>query len=294
MKNYLRTTAALSVCLYALVLASCSTSWSPVMETDTDKYELRGDVVSMRSIPYKVDSTEDGYKLGELDPMGNNIYVEFNEDGNATLLRRYNRKGKVASMQTSKYDEAGRIQETELVSSSGDLLEKTVYTYRRGRMSTMKVTDGMDSLKKYEEYEYFAPDSVRVYYSFKENRPAGHRIMTYNDCGLLTGNMMYSTNGKMLSEFRMTYDESGRRDSIYSDNMLFGKLSTKMEYDGNGFNSSLTMSGEARTTVLRFDYKLDAHGNWIEKTTWQDDGAIPVKVEKREIEYAGQRLKTIK
>lgn len=287
MKNYLRSAAAVSIWMSALVFTSCNTSWSPAVETDASKYELRGAVVSLRSVPYKVDSTEDGYRLGELDPLANNIYVEFNEDGNATLLRRYNRKGEVASVQTSKYDEAGRIQETELVSSSGDLLEKTVYTYRRGRMSTMTVTDGMDSLKKYEEYEYFAPDSVRVCYSFKVNRPAGHRLMLYDERGLLTGNIMYSVNDKVISEFRMKYDESGRRDSIYSDNMLFGKLSTKMEYDDNGFNSSLTMSGEARTTVLRFDYKLDAHGNWIEKTTWQDDGAIPVKVEKREIEYAG-------
>ena len=119
----------------------------------------------------------------------------------------------------------------------------------------MPRTAAEDSLKKYEVYRYFGDDSIKVDYSFKEDQPAGYRIMTYDERGYNTGNIMYSLKDKKLSEFRMSYDSTGRRDSVYSDSMLFGKT-------------------------------LDSRGNWIERLTYQDGGTIPVKIEKREIKYA--------
>ena len=174
--------------------------------------------------------------------MSNNIYVEFNGDGNATLLRRFNKDGNCVSEQTSVYNDKGQLMETELVSSSKGLLEKTVYTYKGGRLYSMRVTDAEDSLKKYEVYRYFGDDSIKVDYSFKEDQPAGYRIMTYDERGYNTGNIMYSLKDKK--------------------------------------------SGEARTTVFRFERTLDSRGNWIERLTYQDGGTIPVKIEKREIKYA--------
>jgi len=150
----------------------------------------------------------------------------------------------------------------------------------------MRVTDAEDSLKKYEVYRYFGDDSIKVDYSFKEDQPAGYRIMTYDERGYNTGNIMYSLKDKKLSEFRMSYDSTGRRDSVYSDSMLFGKMESSMEYDDKGFCSDMVLSGEARTTVFRFERTLDSRGNWIERLTYQDGGTIPVKIEKREIKYA--------
>ena len=147
MKNYLRFATAVAAGLSALAVVSCN-SWAPVQETDASKYELRGNVASFRTISYKVDSTADGYRAGAVDPMSQNIYVEFNKDGNATLLRRFNKEGKEVSEQTSVYNEKGQLLESELVSAAGELLEKTVNTYKRGRLHSMKVTDGMDSLKQ--------------------------------------------------------------------------------------------------------------------------------------------------
>lgn len=286
MKNYLRFATAVAAGLSALAVVSCN-SWAPVQETDASKYELRGNVASFRTISYNVDSTADGYRAGAVDPMSQNIYVEFNKDGNATLLRRFNKEGKEVSEQTSVYNEKGQLLESELVSAAGELLEKTVNTYKRGRLHSMKVTDGMDSLKKYEVYEYFGNDSIKVYYSFKdEDTPSGYRIMTYDERGNNTGNVMYSSKDKKLSEFRMHYDDMNRRDSVYSDNMLFGKLESLMEYNDKGFCSGMTLAGEARATVLRFEHTLDSQGNWTERLTYQDGGTIPTKIERREIKYA--------
>ncbi len=286
MKNYLRFATAVAAGLSALAVVSCN-SWAPVQETDASKYELRGNVASFRTISYKVDSTADGYRVGAVDPMSQNIYVEFNKDGNATLLRRFNKEGKEVSEQTSVYNEKGQLLESELVSAAGDLLEKTVNTYKRGRLHSMKVTDGMDSLKKYEVYEYFGNDSIKVYYSFKdEDTPSGYRIMTYDERGNNTGNVMYSLKGKKLSEFRMHYDDMNRRDSVYSESMLFGRIESGIEFGDNGFSSGMTLSGEARTTVIRFEKTLDSAGNWIECLTYQDGSAVPTKIERREIRYA--------
>ena len=57
MRKYLRLGAAALAGLSALAVVSCN-SWSPVQETDASKYELRGNVLSLRTVSYKVDSTE--------------------------------------------------------------------------------------------------------------------------------------------------------------------------------------------------------------------------------------------
>ena len=285
MRKYLRLATAVMAVMAALAVVSCN-SWSPVQETDASKYELKGDVLSLRSIPYTVDSAAEGFKAGEIDPMANNVYIEFNSDGNATLLRRFNRHGDMVSEQRSLYNSKGQLLETETVSSSGELLEKAVYEYKNGRIYSMRATDGMDSLKKYEVYKYYGTDSIRVDYSFKEDKPAGYRIMTYDDRGYNTGNIMYSVTGRKLSEFKMRYDSQCRRDSVYSDNMLFGKMESRMEYDDNGFCSAMTISGRANTVSIHFELTLDSHGNWIERLTYQDGSAVPTKIERREIRYA--------
>ena len=136
MKNYLRFATAVAAGLSALAVVSCN-SWAPVQETDASKYELRGNVASFRTISYKVDSTADGYRAGAVDPMSQNIYVEFNKDGNATLLRRFNKEGKEVSEQTSVYNEKGQLLESELVSSSKGLLEKTILSRRTSRQDTV-------------------------------------------------------------------------------------------------------------------------------------------------------------
>ena len=73
MRKYLKLATAVMAVMAALAVVSCN-SWSPVQETDASKYELKGNVASFRTISYKVDSTADGYRVGAVDPMSQNIY----------------------------------------------------------------------------------------------------------------------------------------------------------------------------------------------------------------------------
>lgn len=273
-----------ALCVPVFFLVSCSTG-SPVAEKDLVRYELKGDVASMRTIPYKVDSVQGGYKAAEIDPMANNIYVEFNRNGMVTLLRRYNRECVPVSAQTSVYDGNGHIKESILEKESGEVIEKTVYGYKRGKLDYMRVTDGMDSLKKYEEYDYSDRDSLKVLFSLREGKPSGYRMMAYDGSGRNTANVIYNVKGKKLSEFRIYYDSCGRKDSIYSDNLFFGKMSTTMDYDDSDMCSEMVMAGENNTMTLTFEYVLDDRGNWTEKRTYRDGSVLPVKIEKREITY---------
>ncbi len=265
--------------------SSCNNTPGPAPQPDMVKYELKGNVASVRSIPYTVDSTEAGYEIAGVEASMNNVYVEFNESGMATRLERYNKEGGLLSTQETAYNPDGQISEVITKTADGIVVERTVYEYRRGRLAEMTTTDERDSLKKHEVYEYFGRDSVIAVFSYKEGKEAGHRVMKYDAVGNNTENVTYSIKDKVLSSFKLEYDEAGRNTAIESENIFFGNLDTRFTYDENGLRTSLLMKGERAETLFTFKLTLDSAGNWIERVTYKDDSLIPLRVDKREIKY---------
>lgn len=265
--------------------SSCNNTPGPAPQPDMVKYELKGNVASVRSIPYTVDSTEAGYEIAGVEASMNNVYVEFNESGMATRLERYNKEGGLLSTQETAYNPDGQISEVITKTADGIVVERSVYEYRRGRLAEMTTTDERDSLKKHEVYEYFGRDSVIAVFSYKEGKEAGHRVMKYDAVGNNTENITYSIKDKVLSSFKLEYDEAGRNTAIESENIFFGNLDTRFTYDENGLRTSLLMKGERAETLFTFKLTLDSAGNWIERVTYKDDSLIPVRVDKREIKY---------
>lgn len=265
--------------------SSCNNTPGPAPQPDMVKYELKGNVASVRSIPYTVDSTEAGYEIAGVEASMNNVYVEFNESGMATRLERYNKEGGLLSTQETAYNPDGQISEVITKTADGIVVERSVYEYRRGRLAEMTTTDERDSLKKHEVYEYFGRDSVIAVFSYKEGKEAGHRVMKYDAVGNNTENVTYSIKDKVLSSFKLEYDEAGRNTAIESENIFFGNLDTRFTYDENGLRTSLLMKGERTETLFTFKLTLDSAGNWIERVTYKDDSLIPLRVDKREIKY---------
>ncbi|MBO8473472.1 MAG: hypothetical protein IAB81_07600 [Bacteroidetes bacterium] len=280
MKKVLKTVAAAAAASLMLLAVSCNQT-GPEPQKDVVKYELKGDVLSVRSVPYVVDSAGNE----TIEASMNNIYAEFNDFGMITLLQRFNKEGKMVSEEKSLYNERGQILESQIVSADGATVEKTVYVYKRGRLATMTVTDAQDSLKKHEVYKYYGKDSVKAVFSYKEGKTAGRRIMKYDENGFNTENVTYSDKNKVLSSFVLGYDEAGRNVSIESENIFFGDLDSDMTYDENGFRSSLTMKGKQAETVFTFKFRLDSLGNWIERATYKNGSENPIRIERREIEY---------
>ena len=269
-----------AVLLMSLADVSCG-RWAPEQEQDLSKYALKGNVASIRTIPYSVDSL-DGTR--SMMTSADNIYAEFNRDGMTTLLRTFNSKGKQTGETVSEYAPDGRILSSETRGASGELREREVYSYRGGRLYSTLQTDGDDSLRKYEEYEYFAPDSVRITFSYKDGKTAGNRLMVYDSEGNNVRTVIRSLT-RQMSEFNIEYDSLGRRSVVDSDNMLFGKLRSEMVYDENGLCVKQLMAGDRGDLTLVFKYRLDSLGNWVVRETYHDNAAWPVKIDEREIKY---------
>ena len=137
-------------CLPLILVSSCQ-AWSPAPESDLLEYELKGDVASMRNTSYNLDSTADGYKVTGIETSMSNLYVEFDSAGRKTLLQRFGKDMRPGVREEYTYNGDGQIETKSVIMSDGAVREKSVYSYVRGRLHSLTVTDGSDSLKKYEK-----------------------------------------------------------------------------------------------------------------------------------------------
>lgn len=282
MNSYPKIQAAL-MSLPVLLVSSCQ-AWSPVPEPDMQKYELRGDVASMKNIVYKLDSTADGYVASGIEASMSNVYLEFDTAGRMTLMQRINIKKQPGLREEYTYGRDGRMLSKSVILSDGTLKEKSDYRYRRGRLHTLTVKDGADSLVRHEEYEYFGRDSVRAGFTFNGDTLNGYRVSRYDRLGRNTGIYTYMAGGRrLLSGIDIEYDSLGRRAFVTTDDIFFKKMENRMSYDSNGFCSGQVLSGRGRVTDFRFSFKTDTAGNWIERVTIRD--GVPFRVEVREIHY---------
>ena len=270
-------------CALLLAFSSCR-PWTPASEPDMVQYELKGNISSMRNTVYSLDSTSNGYVASRIEPSLDNIYIEFDELGRKTLLRRYNSRNEPTGSETFTYGKNGLLKSEKAVSASGDVTETTTYTYRNGRLHSLTVRDGLDSLRKREEYRYFGKDSVKVTLNLSGKTDRGYRILAYDRKGRNISNRRYSADGeKVLSEFRNVYDSTGRVINAYTESVLLGRMDISTTYDENGFRSEQHLTGNRGETSLRYTFKVDKEGNWTERIT--ERNGTPIRLEIRELKY---------
>lgn len=269
--------------LPVLLLTSCK-AWAPASAPDMLKYELRGDVASMRNTVYRLDSTADGYVASGIEASANNVYVEFDAAGKLTLLQHFGRDNQIVGEEVYIYNGDGQPATKSVMQADGVLKEKSAYKYRRGRLRSVTVTDGADSLVKYEEYEYFGRDSVKIAFSFSGDTVDGYRIVKYDNMGRDTATVAYTAHGNnVISSINVMYDSLGRRLLVKVEDMLFKEFASRMTYGPEGFCSGVEMTGRAGSTDLGYTFKTDSAGNWTERVTYRD--GIPVRADVREISY---------
>lgn len=270
-------------CLPLILVSSCQ-AWSPAPESDLLEYELKGDVASMRNTSYNLDSTADGYKVTGIETSMSNFYVEFDSAGRKTLLQRFGKDMRPGVREEYTYNGDGQIETKSVIMSDGAVREKSVYSYVRGRLHSLTVTDGSDSLKKYEKYEYFPKDSIRARLSFRGDTVNGYRVVKFDDKGRNIGIVSYTADGrKVMSQIDVVYDSLDRRIFTKSNDLFFREMESKMSYNEDGFRSGLEITGRGRTMTYSFTFRTDEAGNWIERTTYRD--GRPLRFEKREIRY---------
>lgn len=264
-----------------MFISSCQ-AWSPVPDPDMLKYELRGDVASMKNLVYTLDSTADGYVASGIEASMNNVCLEFDTAGRLILMQRINKYNQPGVKEVYAYDGDGRLLAKSVVFPDGTLKEKWKYRYRRGRLHSLTVTDGADSLVRYEEYEYFRPDSIRAACTFNGGDTVnGYRTAEYDSLGRNAGVTSYTAGSRrLLSRINIKYDSMGRKSRITSDDMFFKKIDSRISYDADGFCSRQELTG--RGGVMELTYiinKIDSAGNWTERVTCRNGIAVFVQSE---------------
>ncbi|HIZ85102.1 MAG TPA: hypothetical protein IAC04_01235 [Candidatus Coprenecus stercoravium] len=272
----------LAIFAAALLPVSCTSSWTPAVEPDFLKYELSGPVASMRTVPYTVDSVSG--EMSGIDITAENTYVEFDRDGRITLQRYYNSKNEHVADMRHIYDADGHMTGSVRTSALGSVLESSVRRYSGDRLMSERFTGEDDSLKKYEEYRYYAPDSVVMEFSFKEGKPAGQRVMEYDSVGRVISSVTRAGGG-VMSDMTFAYDSVGHRILVASNSVFMGELSVSSEYDDMGFCVSSEIDGQRGKMRLRFEHELDSLGNWTVRRTYRDSSPTPVRIELRTLTY---------
>lgn len=278
----------------AVGLYSCSQQSVRPVVSDLARFDVEGDVASMKLVSYKPEPVS-GVRGSNVDPAGFNYYVEFNEAGMLVLNESYNTAGKPVSREENVYDSQNRITEKKVYKklSPNDeapvLAERSVYRYRRGALAEVKVYDGKDSLTKRDVYEELGNGKVKVMQYNALDTLRGIRQIIYDAAGHEIENLSMTRKGDTLSIFNFVYDEQGRMMEMRSDNFLFGKINNTIEYGEDGMRRSVTMAGERGSLVSDFEYELDGNGNWTVRRslraaelTGQDS---LVRVDRREIVY---------
>ncbi len=195
----------------------------------------------------------------------------------------------IEKQSTDEYDKAGN-------------LVKSTHHVSRGR-SLYFIIDG-DRVSKYEQFgEPLTVHTIAAPAGTAEapappkqtGDPRYEHKYTYklDNLGRIIEIVDHRNDGRLFETRKFTYDESGRlatetaiRDGRPSHGDIF-------KYDANGNviergGVFYLFSGEKEVTPFRYSkIKLDAKGNWVERTVTQVDGAKAevIAIETRKIKY---------
>ncbi|MDR0790583.1 MAG: hypothetical protein LBO06_07285 [Bacteroidales bacterium] len=243
-----------------LLIAACSTNNPIDKKTDLEAEGSKGKVKSVREISYKAIDT--------LRTIRKEDIVRY---GNPSSLVKYNNQGYT----------------TEYIEYFGDRLEgRSIYQYEDTKLIKANSYNGNDSLVGYTIYKYnknlitdihYLPDGeVEMKYVHKYDKE-GREITVY----------AYADDGGLELKLDFKYDNEGRvieQKQICRGNSFYEKKIYK--YDSNEMvieeDSEFDAGNEIGHSLTTFKYKIDKHGNWIERIRY--NGRF-ITITERQIEY---------
>jgi hypothetical protein len=231
------------------------------------------------------------------------VREEYREDGKISVWEHH--WNGQASRSTHKYDQAGRLVETQIW-NGGESAGRVAYEYDESGQLMRQVGYGLEGARVIEERTY-APDGshVRVqrlpegvtdvycpvdgadyYFSAPGAR---EMIAVYDGEDRLSEMRVQDANGEVLRRFVLTRGEQGRlvRDELLLEDGA-ARMTNEYAYDELGRRNAtlrrLFGSEEEREQCsyddrgnraevvtgrghTRFAYRYDGHGNWIERLT---------------------------
>lgn len=187
-----------------------------------------------------------------------------------------NRKDDV-SIRTTRYDATGRRLEWVRTSGAGEIKDRTVYTYTAsgviGELSYYGPKNTPDTTAKYT----YNDKGQRIELSNFDGKGVlkDRTVSTYDAAGVEIEASRYDAKGVEFAHVKYTHDAQGRvtleerssRDGALVERVSYG-------YDANGFLTERHGIDSAGKTTTHERWTNDAHGNKLEWTVFDPDGAI--------------------
>lgn len=252
---------------------------SPEVQAQTTAdYDVNGDGSVQTQIRYTYDNPQGRTKEEYFNSAGANtanFTYQYDANGNLTSLQKdTNADGPVDQVTTYTYDTDGLLLR-EILSTGGQTVSSTQYTYAANGNLTDKVEVGRDSggnnFFRATTYQYDTNRNVvRQEVDVDQNGTADSiTTYTYDEDGRVQAQAIDSNaDGTEDSRNTFTYDANGnvtRQEGTGSQTYVITSA-----YDGDGNQTNQTLNG---VVISEYTYDPSGNGNLLKWTRYKDNGA---------------------
>jgi hypothetical protein len=318
-KNYISKFAYITF----LVMASSGLMYAQINDNLNIKAKPRKTDLEINNLVGKVNTYREEFFVSDKDvgfkryyTYFSDEYQQFNEQGFIVTKKLFGKEGNVIYKKVIDYDLNGKVASESEFDTANVLSSKVAYTYNdkgmlletnyeEGNTSpiTSRFTYAPEAFIPSKEEFYINGTLLKVSYFVIEAN--GNKRVT--DSSFVSGNSgpkykskveLYDSNENMLEQ--ITYETNGEISLKYE--YTFDKNNNNVEFKCYGprgvlegdyvykFNEKNFMIEETKFIAskntkdsLLYEYKYDANGNWIEKTTMHHN--VPKSIVKRVIQY---------
>lgn len=244
--------------------------------TDWELSGLKGKVKTLRSIPYQITAQGKSFAKGAVDldldtvnKIANleNLQKEFNAKGYLSQTRFFYKNGDLYSRMEYYYNPQGQLFETRYNS------DKTLYAYNPAGYLIKDATYSSGGfLKTHYAYQVDANGKVLKEETYRANQLESAVTYTYNKQGDPVEIRYYDHEGNLLQKVESKFNKQHlavNTRTYDKDNKLLNTTTKKYNAKGDCVKlQAETKLPKKQKNVATYEYKYDAQGNWISKTTF--------------------------
>ena len=272
--------------IYALTgilfsLTSCNNRDS--IKYDYETWGLDRPVKSIFVTTWDAKSKFDEVIKGELQDA---YKIEFNDEGNAKLIKGYDTEGNSQEISKYFYNKNGQIEKRTFTDENGDLNMSITYEYEGDFMSKMTIKS--DYLN---QVTIFTRDGqwLKETQTYTDDKFSGSREYIRHDKNGAEW-IDYDANGIEVWKGSENYNKDG-----FITEFINGDKGYEVQWHNNvpiylknahlEMNSMIVWWDSDEDIEYYVEYEFDKHGNWIQQTIFEGESHNPVSISERKIEY---------
>lgn len=251
-------------------------------KTDFELENLKGNVKSIRTIPYVATSIGNSVEKGEIyrgdAPIYKNTLVTYDK-GMQTDYRAYSPNGDLKEHYQYNFDHRGnKIERIEYDIYENPFYIRTFTLDDKDRViqTNICVASG-DFCIINIYYDYTEPKTKKITVETDEGDIKESYKIVYDDKGNTISEEKFDNTGKRIEYFTCSYDNK--------NNLVEKKSKQTCSYKYNDHNDCIEekTSKSEKLQKKTFEYTYDKHNNWISKVEYIDGKASVIT--EREISY---------